>query len=327
MTTTSITSRSARRMGKAASAFLAALDTEGRAHATFEFGSDERYSWHYTPRPRNGLPRKDMAAPQLEAAEALMGSSVSKRGLEKVRAIIQHELILARAERPEGTSHWERDTGLYFFSVFGDPYGSEPWGWRVDGHHLSLHFTMANGDVISSTPAFFGANPAEVKDGPEKGLRILAEEEDLARRLFMSLDASQTAKAVIYPVAPADLITRASRRVEIAEPAGLPAELMSAGQRDALMSLVQVYLQRTTPEVAARTLRKIEGAGVSNICFAWAGSASRGQGHYYRIHGPNFFAEYDNTQNMANHVHSVWRSVEGDFGLDVLRAHYDQHHT
>ncbi len=310
----------------AAHSFLMALTADQRDQAAFEFASEERWNWHYVPRSRNGLPRGDIDVGQTAVAESLMASGLSENGLRKAKAIIEHELILGWLETSDGTIRFDRDPGLYFFTVYGEPGGQGPWGWRVDGHHLSLNYTLVDGDIASVTPSFFGANPAEVKSGPSKGLRILREEEEAARALFVSLDEDQKRLAVIYPEVPADIITRASRAVEIEEPQGLPAEAMSARQRELLMTLVKVYVERKPADVAARALERIEAEGVGDIHFAWAGSDHRGQKHYYRVHGPSFFAEYDNTQDMANHIHSVWRDTEGDFGFDALREHYDRHH-
>ena len=322
-----VASKTAREMKESAAAFLHALRREQRARGTFDFDAEERQNWHYVPKARSGLPRGDMDGAQLESADGLMASSLSEGGFKKAQAIIQHELILGRIEASGGATRLDRTPDLYFFSVFGTPGGDDPWGWRVEGHHLSLNYTIANGDLASVTPSFFGANPAEVKHGPHKGLRILREEEDLARELFLSVEASQRDQAIIYPDAPADIITRAGRRVEIAEPIGLPAALMSADQRQLLVSLLKVYIERKPPEVARKVVTQIEAEGIDDIHFGWAGSRHRDQGHYYRVHGSRFFIEYDNTQNMANHIHSVWRDTEGDFGSDILQAHYQQDHA
>ena len=326
MATAPVASKTAREIAGAANDFLAALTPEQRGKATFDFSSDERQNWHYVPRPRKGLPRGDMEEAQLEAADALMARSLSAAGFKRSLDIMQLEVILGRVEGGEGSERFDRDPGLYFFSIFGVP-GDEAWGWQVDGHHLSLNFTVVNGEIISPTPSFFGANPAEVKGGPQKGLRTLVAEEDVARELFLSLDSGQRSRALIYPVVPRDIITRASRRVEIAEQVGIPAELMSADQKNLLMSLLKVYIERKPEEIAGNALRKVEEEGLNNIFFGWAGSEHRNQGHYYRVHGPSFFVEYDNTQNMANHIHSVWRDIEDDFGFDVLRSHYNEHHS
>ena len=261
---------------------------------------------------------------QLESAHALMASGLSAVGARKAERIIRHESILGRIEGD--SAQFLRDPGLYFFNIFGRPGGEDRWGWRVEGHHLSLNYTFAGGELQSPTPSFFGANPAQVPHGPEKGLRILETEEELGRDLFLSLSAEHRARAVIYPDAPRDMITRADREVALGAPVGLPASAMTADQRDRLMTLVLVYLDKNSDELKARALRKIEADGVDGIFFAWAGGEQRWQGHYYRLHGPSFFVEYDNVQNDANHIHSVWRDIDSDFGRDLLREHYQQAH-
>ena len=314
----------ARRMTEAATRFLETLDAEREALASFPFDSDVRQDWHYVPRSRVGLPRGRMDGAQLESAHALMASGLSAVGARKAEQIIRHESILGRIEGD--SAQFLRDPGLYFFNIFGRPGGDDSWGWRVEGHHLSLNYTFDGGELQSPTPSFFGANPAEVPDGPEKGLRILETEEELGRDLFMSLNEEHRARAVVYADAPRDMITRADREVALGDPVGLPASAMTADQRDKLMTLVRVYLDKNSEELRARALRKIEAEGVDGIFFAWAGGEQRRQGHYYRLHGPSFFVEYDNVQNDANHIHSVWRDIDCDFGRDLLREHYEHAH-
>ena len=314
------------RITEAAEAFLRNLeDADQRTQATFPFDHDERENWHYVPRPRAGLSRGEMTPAQLNAAESLMAVSLSAEGVRKAHSIVRHETILGELEASVGTLRFDRLEGLYYFSIFGTPGSAEPWGWQVDGHHLSLNMTVF-GDGISVTPSFFGANPAEVPHGPHTGLRILKEEEDAARSLLRSLDAEQMETCTIYPTAPPDLITRASRRVELGEPAGLPAGMMTANQREGLVRLIEVYVGRKQANVAKEQMRKLHSAGLSSVRFGWAGGHHPGQGHYYRVHGPTFLIEYDNTQNMANHIHSVWRDIDGDFGRDLLQEHYEQAH-
>ena len=314
----------ARRMTEAATRFLKTLDAEREALASFPFDSDVRQDWHYVPRSRVGLPRGRMDGTQLESAHALMASGLSAVGARKAEQIIRHESILGRIEGD--SAQFLRDPGLYFFNIFGRPGADDSWGWRVEGHHLSLNYTFDGGELQSPTPSFFGANPAEVPDGPEKGLRILETEEELGRDLFMSLNEEHRARAVVYADAPRDMITRADREVALGDPVGLPASAMTADQRDKLMTLVRVYLDKNSEELRARALRKIEAEGVDGIFFAWAGGEQRRQGHYYRLHGPSFFVEYDNVQNDANHIHSVWRDIDCDFGRDLLREHYEHAH-
>lgn len=326
MSALSAASKNGNDMADAAMALLVTLKPDQLSKATFTFDSYERYDWHYVPKVRNGLPLRDMDSPQRKAATYLVYCSLKSDAASKVELIMRHEAILESIERARGVAGFVRDPELYFFSFFGKPLGRTQWGWRLEGHHVSLNFTVVDGQIKSSTPAFLGANPAQISHGKWKGLRILHEEEDLARGLFLSLETQKRHRAVIYPVAPADLITRASRSVEINEPVGLSALSMSDHQRERLMLVVKSYLQRTTPEVGRDTLRRIEREGVSNIFFAWAGSESPNQKHYYRLHGPSLFIEYDNTQDEANHIHSVWRDARNDFGFDVLAAHYDQYH-
>ena len=214
-----------------------------------------------------------------------------------------------------------RDPERYFFSIFGMPSAKDPWGWRVEGHHVSLHFTVVNGTLVAGTPSFFGSNPAEVREGPKKGLRILGAEEDEARALLMALDASQREKAVIEKTAPNDMLTMANVDITPLSPAGIMADAMTPEQRDQLMKLIDVYTGFMAPDVAADRQARLKKAGVEKISFAWAGEIEKGKKHYYRIQGPTFLVEYDNTQNDGNHIHSVWRDFKGDFGRDLLREH------
>ena len=227
----------------------------------------------------------------------------------------------AAATTPSRTEPILRDTEGYYFSVFGTPSAKDTWGWRVEGHHISLHFTVVNGAMVAGSPTFFGSNPAEVRDGPKKGLRILGAEEDAARALLQALDASQRTKAIFEAIAPGDMITMANVNITPLSPAGLGADAMTAAQRDLLIKLIDVYAGKMAPDIAADRMAKLKKAGIGKIGFAWAGETEKGRKHYYRVQGPTFLVEYDNTQNDGNHVHSVWRDFEGDFGRDLLREH------
>jgi hypothetical protein len=186
---------------------------------------------------------------------------------------------------------------------------------------VSLHFTVVNGTLVAGAPSFFGANPAEVRDGPQKGLRVLGPEEDAARALLESLDSAQRRAATIDGVAPNDIVTVAKVKIDPLSPVGIPASALTAGQRALLKQLVDVYAGFMADDIAADRLARIEQAGWDRVAFAWAGPLERGQKHYYRVQGPTFLIEYDNTQNDANHIHSVWRDFDGDFGEDLLREH------
>jgi hypothetical protein len=249
----------------------------------------------------------------------MLKTGLSQPGYLTVTGIMDLETVL-KALEPNGTNI--RDPELYFFSVFGTPAAKGNWGWRVEGHHLSLHFTIANGSAVASSPAFFGTNPAEVRvDGPKKGLRLLGAREDTARALLMALDATQRTAATLADVAPNDIVTMTTIKIDPLTPAGLAASAMKPEQRDLLMKIVDAYTSAMAADIASERMAKLRSAGLDKITFAWSGPVEVGQKHYYRVQGPTFLIEYDNTQNNGNHVHSVWRDFEGDFGRDILREH------
>jgi len=302
----------------AARAFLATLTDEQRARAIRPFDDGERFEWFFTPVTRNGLPLKEMTTEQRTAALGLLQSATSSAGYLKATGVMHLEGILAVLEnRPE-----RRDPENYHFWVFGTPSRDRPWGWRFEGHHVSLNFTSTDG-VTVSTPSFIGANPARVPSGPFAGWRLLAHEEDLARALVQSLDADQRERAVISATAPRDIITGNDRRASLERVEGLPAAVMTDPQRALLLRLLAEYVDNADPVIAGPRLARIEEVGIDRLHFAWAGSLDVGGPHYYRIHGPTVLIEYDNTQNDANHIHSVWRDLENDFGEDLLRRHYE----
>ncbi|HEY7187972.1 MAG TPA: DUF3500 domain-containing protein [Vicinamibacterales bacterium] len=311
--------RSAPSMTTAATNFLAALTPEQRQRATFAFDSAERMRWHFVPQfERNGLQVREMTEPQRKLAHELLKTGLSARGYTTYTQIMQLENILKAQENGSGPT---RDPEGYRFSVFGTPSPKGTWGWRVEFHHVSLHFDVVNGTAISSTPSFAGANPAEVKDGPQKGQRTLGTLEDTARALVTALDESQRKVAIFTNVALNDIVTGNALDIKPLSPDGIKASAMTAAQRDQLMKILDAYAGLMTADIAADRMAKVKKAGIENIAFAWAGSTERGQKHYYRLQGPTFLIEFDNTQNDGNHVHSVWRDFQGDFGRDLLREH------
>lgn len=305
-------------MERAATTFLESLSPDQRARARFEFADAERLNWHFIPRERRGLPLKEMSEAQRSLAHALLQAGVSAAGYRKVQGIIELESVL----REMGGNPEMRDPERYFFSVFGTPSGNAPWGWRVEGHHLSLNFTINGSTMVATAPSFFGANPANVPSGSRQGLRVLAAEEDAARELVTSLDAAQRQVAIIESEAPRDIVTGNAASVDPLSPAGISVSALNAEQSRLLVRLLDVYLSRMADDIAAERRVLLERTDFSRVTFAWAGAIEPGRPHYYRIQGPSFLVEYDNTQNNANHIHSVWRDFERDFGRDLLREHY-----
>lgn len=310
----------AEEMAEAANDFLASLKPDQQTNAVFDLKSDERMNWFFVPKDRAGLSFKQMTKAQRNLAHALLDSGLSQRGYVKATTIMSLELVLFDLENKSP----KRDPGLYYVSIFGKPGATNSWGWRVEGHHLSINFTIANGKDISTTPSFFGSNPGEVKEGRRKGVRALANEEDLGRKLVKSFSNEQMKVVIFSTNAPKEVITGNSRKAKALELDGLPQEKMTVEQRELLMKLIKEYLFRHRFEIVEADLAKIEKAGVEKIYFAWAGGIERGEPHYYRIQGPTFLMEYDNTQNDANHVHTIWRDFENDFGADILKSHYEK---
>ncbi len=301
----------------AARRLLAALTPAQRAQALGAFGDDQRFDWHYVPRDRPGIAFADLDRPQRTLAHALLRTGLSQRGYRKATSIMQLEGVLRALE---GQAF--RDPDCYALMIFGTPAVHGAWAWRIEGHHLSLHFTVVHGTLVATTPTFFGANPAEVRHGPRRGWRVLRAEEDIARTLLHSLDAQQRALTIFRAAAFPDLVTMNAAQVNPLTPVGLQASHLREQQVALLMRLLEEYAAALPPDLAAARLGKLRQAGLDAIHFGWAGSVERGQPHYYRVQGPTFLVEYDNTQNDANHIHTVWRDFHGDFGRDLLRDHY-----
>lgn len=309
-------------MADSAIAFLNSLTPEQRGKAVFDFKDDERMDWHFIPKPRKGLPLKDMTPTQKHLAHALLSAGLSQRGYIKAVTIMSLDDVLRIMEHDDGV---RRNPEGYFFSVFGEPSDKGIWGFRVEGHHVSQNFTIVNGKIAGS-PSFFGANPAMVPDGPRKGLRALANEEDLGRELIQSLNPDQQKVAIVDKEAYKDIFTMASRKAALTgQPSGIQASKMTAKQRELLQNLLDEYCYNMPDQLAQDREEKVKKAG-DNLYFAWAGGIEKTQPHYYRIQAPAFLIEYDDTQNNANHIHSVWRDYDGDFGLDLLKQHYETSH-
>ena len=306
----------------AAENFLASLDAAQKTKAALPFTSEERENFRYTPRDRAGLPFKEMTDAQREAAMKLIDSALSEKGSLKATQIMSLEGILAEMEN----NPVRRDSGRYFVAIFGTPGDPKGWGWRLEGHHLSVNLTFVEGKGISVTPSFMGSNPGEVREGPKKGLRVLAAEEDLARALTVALVAAGKTEVIFSHKPPAEILSFENRKATVLDPVGVVSSELTALQRSALLTLLSEYTGRYRPEISATDMAKIKAAGIENIRFGWAGGTKPGEAYYYRIQGPTFLMEVANTQNNANHVHATWRSFDGDFGRDLLGEHFKGDH-
>ena len=308
-------------MKSATVAFLGSLDDAQRQKASFPFTDESRENFRFTPQTRTGLPLKEMNEAQRAAAMKLLDAALSDKGKLKATQIMSLEGVLAELEkRPE-----YRDPEKYFLSIFGKPGDQARWAWKIEGHHLSLNFTIVGDDQITVTPSFLGANPAEVREGRLKGLRVLKAEDELAHALLGSLLESGRKGVVFSDKAPAEILTAENRKATALDPVGVPACDMSDSQKQALLELISEYTGRYRKDLAAADMKKIEAAGIDKVRFGWAGGTQPGEAWYYRVQGPTFIMEAANTQNQANHIHTTWRDFEGDFGRDILVEHYRQH--
>jgi hypothetical protein len=312
-------------MVAAAGKFLGALNADQKKQATYVLTDAERENWNFVPIARQGLPFKQTTTQQMALGIALLRTGLSHTGAAKAQAIMQLELILKELEKD--TPPGRRDPVNYFVTIFGEPSDQKSWGWRFEGHHLSFNFTIVDGRHVFFAPSFMGTNPAEVRQGPRKGERVLAEEEDLGIAFMSSLDASQQKKAIFAEEALKEIVTTNKKRVEPLSPTGIAATDLKPAQREKLIALLKVYLNRARPELADEAFARISAAGLDKITFAWAGGLDRTKQTYYRIQGPTFLIEFDNSQGNGNHIHTTFRDFKGDFGHDLLREHYAKAHA
>jgi hypothetical protein len=298
--------------------FLNALTEDQRAQATFAYDSEERLNWHFIPRERNGIALRELEGEALKKAQVLISSGLSELGYTQALNVMSLEEVLYLLEGGDREYRRERrDPKKYYLSVFGTPAETGLWGWRVEGHHLSLNYSIQDGQVVATTPEFFGANPGTIESGVGRTLRVLGPEEDLARQVFKSFNDEQRSVAWIDETAPNEIRDPGETHPSRDDPVGLPASRMSGNQRKLLAALLTEYLQNMPADVEAERRSRMNAAGIDAIHFAWWGGTELNEPHYYRVQGPTFLIEYNNVQNNANHVHSVWRDMEGDLNVPL----------
>ena len=307
----------AQRIADAANRFLISLDEGQRQKAMIAFDSANRLDWHYIPRSRPGLALGEMRQNQADAARALFASVLNQRGLELLDGVRLLEGVL---REQQGSF---RDPARYYVSVFGTP-GRFPWGWRFEGHHLSLNVALPAAGHVSVMPFFTGAHPATVRDGPNRGFRLLGASEDIARQIMAGLNEQQRQAAIIANRSFGEIVASPQREQDLGSPKGLLLGEMTGAQRTLVEALMDRFLGTLAADLLAQQKQRVMQQGLATFRFAWAGSVTPGEAHYFRVHGPVTLIEHDNTQNGANHVHAVWRDLAADFGRDALADHYRQ---
>ncbi len=307
-------------MSKAAQAYLKNLNDAQKTKTSFAYDDKERTNWHFIPRERKGLPLKELEGPALQSALGLIRSGLSESGYDQTLNVMSLEetlYLLEGGNREERRA--KRDPQKYFLSVFGTPADKGTWGWRLEGHHISLNYSIKDGKVISSTPEFFGANPGTIEAGPGRTIRVLGAEEDIARQILKLCNEEQKQACWLSKQAPDDLRGGGVLQPETTAAVGLAAGKMSVDQKKLLSELLGEYLKNMPADVARERRERLEKAGMDAIHFAWWGDGERNERHYYRVQGPSFIIEYNNTQNAANHVHSMWRDMAGDFAIPLAK--------
>jgi hypothetical protein len=316
------------KMQVAADKFLSSLTPDLKSKATFDFNDKHRLAWFFTPQQdkekkftRKGLRLEEMTPEQKSAAMMLLKTGLSARGYEQATTIVGMETLLAGLEGSNGAM--TRNPQWYFVSIFGEPSAAGKWGWRFEGHHLSVNYTLDKGEVVSATPLLFGANPADVKAGERKGLRTLPDIEDHARALIKSLSPDQD-KIAKQP-APKDYnttleIKEGQPKAGVGNPVGITADKLTGPQKDTLNKLLLAYLDRMPEDLAKAELKRVKDTPPGKLYFEYTGSPIPGEPYTYRVYAPEFVVEFlnvqaDSAKNPANHIHSAWRRLPVDFGL------------
>jgi hypothetical protein len=315
----------AQNLAKNATDFLNALSPELKTKAMFTLEDVERFNFNFVPLERRGVTFRDFDTKQKDLAVALLRASLSEQGYQKANGIMELENVLIIIENQKPEDH-RRDPLNYHFLIFGKPSNDTPWGWRFEGHHLSLSFFSTNGVITSSTPTFFGSNPGTVKIDEQKGKQVLKQETTLGFQLVNALAEDQLKVARFSEQAPAEIITGNDRKARNIEPRGISYSALNESQKKIFTQLLDVYMKNYEFGFSKTLMEKIKAAGFDNLTFAWAGGLTPEVAQYYRIQGPMLLIEYDNIQNNANHVHTIVRDLTNDFAEDILQEHYRKHH-
>ena len=302
------------------------LDSTEKAKAVFPFDEMSRYDWNYLPPtiiPRKGICLKDLDSLQKNYVYTLLKSFLSEKGFARTQDIMNNEYYLKELE----PNMIHRVPENHFIAFYGTPAKDSIWGWKFSGHHIALNYTIVDGK-LAFTPVFFGVYPAEIKEGKNKGRRIIKDEEDIGFDLINMLTAEQKLIAIFQSKSFNDIVTSSSIQVGPLEPVGILAKDLTFQQKSVLNKLIASHLSSMPTEIAEMRMRRIVSEDFNQIRFGWAGGLAKGLPHYYRIQGKTFLIELDNTTHNANHIHIVWRDFNGDFGVDLLKEHYknSKHH-
>jgi hypothetical protein len=325
---------SAVRMRSTATELLESLSAGQRQQAVFPSDDPERKDWSNLPHtihPRKGLSLGELSAAQRVKAHRLIQAGLSSQGYLKASGIMQLDEVLLHLSGQTNSPNPMFGLRFYWLSFLGEPSADRPWGWQLDGHHLALNFTLA-GQEVAMSPTFMGSDPHEVREGIHAGWRVLGAEDDKGLALMGSLQPEQRKKALLSADAPADVITGPGRDKSLSKVEGLPFSELSDEQKTLLLTLVDEYVRNYRPDLALQQLDRVNRSGWNKVHFAWAGPIGPTAPYYYRIHGPTLLIEFDNNlppgrkTGPINHIHSVFRDPQNDYGEDLLKRHYEESH-
>ncbi len=303
------------------------LDSIQKSKSVFPFDDMSRYDWNYLPPSliqRRGVRLKDLDSTQKKNAYTLLRSFLSDKGFSRTQEIMNNEYYLKELE----PNMIHRIPENHFIAFYGTPAKDSIWGWKFSGHHIALNFTVVNNE-LALTPIFFGVYPAEIKEGKNKGRRIIKDEEDIGFELINMLTSEQKSVTIFQKNAFRDIVTANAIQVGPLPAVGIVAKDLTAQQKNILNKLIASHLSSMPTEIAQMRMKRIVSEDLNQIRFGWAGGLTKGVSHYYRIQGKTFLVEFDNTTHNANHIHIVWRDFDGDFGVDLLKEHYkkSKHHN
>src|SRR5688572_6310834 len=319
----------------AAAAFVASLSADQRRRTVFPVDDVEWRKWaNQHVYFRQGMSFDEMSAAQREAAFAMLGVSLSAKGLKLTRDIMRLNETLGELN---GNNFVEYGEWKYWISVMGEPSANEPWGWQIDGHHLNVNYFVL-GDQVVMTPAFWGSEPTVAKSGKYAGTSILQDEQGRGLDMIRALTPEQRKQAIIQVAKTGNnIMTQAFSDNVVLDYAGVRVSSFTPAQKKQLLSLVGLYVGNLREGHARVHLSEVE-RHLDSTYFAWVGGTDETSVYYYRIHSPVVLIEFDHQtpvnlrhlypggQPYREHIHSVVRTPNGnDYGKDLLRQHYQQH--
>jgi hypothetical protein len=294
--------------------FLASLAPDQRQAASFAWDGKEWRGWNYFGSRdfiKPGLRLEQMSAPQKEAAWDVLASVLSSAGLEKAKNVMTLQDVLAAQGNGAGTRSSER----FSFAVFGSPAPTRSWGFRIEGHHLSLSIAVRDGRIIAVTPSSFSANPNRVVTGKHAGLVTLKAEEALARRLYGDLAPNLQERARLSETALSNILSYAGRERANDQKVGIAAAALSSGQRELLWQIIETYTaEHLSPALASAQKARVIAGDREAVHFAWYGPNLAEKAFGYRVIGDGFVIELGSVDAAAQHLHTIYHDLASVLG-------------